>query len=35
MDFGAARDFNEFFYRLTSAVADAPQRPVVYPRTGG
>ncbi len=35
MDFDAARDFNEFFYRLTDAVADAPQRPVVYPRTGG
>jgi Zn-dependent M28 family amino/carboxypeptidase len=31
MDFDAARDFNEFFYRLTDAVADAPQRPVVYP----
>jgi hypothetical protein len=29
MDFDAARDFNEFFYRLTDAVADAPQRPVV------
>ncbi len=35
MDFGAARDFNEFFYRLTDAVADAPQKPVVYPRSGG
>ena len=35
MDFDAARDFNEFFYRLTDAVADAPQRPVVYQRTGG
>jgi hypothetical protein len=30
MDFDAARDFDEFFYRLTDAVADAPQRPVVY-----
>jgi Zn-dependent M28 family amino/carboxypeptidase len=30
MDFDAARDFNEFFYRLTDAVADAPQRPVIY-----
>jgi Zn-dependent M28 family amino/carboxypeptidase len=35
VDFGAARDFNEFFYRLTDGVADAPQRPVIYPRTGG
>ena len=33
MDFDAARDFNEFFYRLTEAVADLPQRPVIYPRT--
>jgi hypothetical protein len=31
-DFDAASAFNEFFYRLTDAVADAPQRPVVYPR---
>ena len=30
MDFGAARDFNEFFYRLTDAVADAPERPIIY-----
>ncbi|HTU58011.1 MAG TPA: M28 family peptidase, partial [Polyangiales bacterium] len=30
MDFDAARDFNTFFYRLTDAVADAPQRPVMY-----
>lgn len=30
MDFEAAKDFNEFFYRLTDAVADAPQRPVIY-----
>jgi hypothetical protein len=30
MDFDAARDFNEFFYRLTDAVADTPQRPVIY-----
>jgi hypothetical protein len=29
VDFDAARDFNEFFYRLTDAVADARQRPVV------
>jgi len=33
MDFDAARDFNQFFYRLTDAVADMPERPVVYPRT--
>ena len=32
MDFDAARDFNEFFYRLTDSVADAPQRPVIYPQ---
>jgi hypothetical protein len=32
VDFDAARDFNEFFYRLTDAVADLQQRPVVYPR---
>ena len=32
MDFDAAKDFNEFFYRLTDAVADAPQRPVIYPQ---
>jgi hypothetical protein len=31
-DFDAASAFNVFFYRLTDAVADAPQRPVVYPR---
>jgi hypothetical protein len=35
MDFEAARGFNEFFYRLTDAVADAPQRPVVFPQGGG
>ncbi len=29
MDFDAARDFNRFFYRLTDAVADAPERPVM------
>lgn len=34
MDFDAARDFNEFFYRLTDAVADGAQRPVVYPTSG-
>lgn len=34
MDFDAARDFNEFFYRLTDAVADAPQRPVIYAPIG-
>jgi hypothetical protein len=30
MDFDAARDFDRFFYNLTEAVANAPQRPVVY-----
>jgi Zn-dependent M28 family amino/carboxypeptidase len=27
IDFTAAADFNRFFYRLTAAVADAPERP--------
>lgn len=35
MDFRAARDFNEFFYRLTDTVADAPKRPVLYAPAGG
>jgi hypothetical protein len=35
VDFDAARDFDEFFYRLTDVVADAPLRPVVYPRNDG
>ena len=29
MDFTAARDFNTFFYRLTTAIAAAPERPAV------
>ena len=33
MDFEAARDFNQFFYRLTDAVADVPRRPEVYSQT--
>ena len=31
IDFKAARDFNAFFYALTAAVADAPQRPEWLP----
>jgi hypothetical protein len=31
IDFKAAADFNTFFYRLTEAVADAPQRPAFLP----
>jgi hypothetical protein len=31
IDFKAAADFNTFFYRLTAAVADAPQRPAFLP----
>jgi Zn-dependent M28 family amino/carboxypeptidase len=31
IDFQAAGDFNTFFYRLTAAVADAPQRPAFLP----
>jgi Peptidase family M28/PA domain len=31
IDFQAAADFNTFFYRLTEAVADAPQRPTFLP----
>ena len=31
IDFKAASDFNTFFYRLTAAVADAPQRPRFLP----
>ena len=31
IDFQAAADFNTFFYRLTEAVADAPERPSFLP----
>jgi Zn-dependent M28 family amino/carboxypeptidase len=31
IDFQAAADFNTFFYRLTKAVADAPERPSFLP----
>ncbi len=31
MDFGAAAKFNTFFYRLVTAVADAPNRPQMLP----
>jgi Zn-dependent M28 family amino/carboxypeptidase len=32
MDFDAARDFNQFFYKLTDAVADTPEKPAIYPQ---
>jgi len=35
IDFQAARDFNAFFYRLTEAVADDPQRPAMLKPVGG
>jgi Peptidase family M28 len=31
VDFDAATKFNQFFYRLTEAIADAPQRPTFMP----
>jgi hypothetical protein len=31
MDFAAAAKFNTFFYRLVETIADASQRPAIYP----
>jgi hypothetical protein len=33
MDFDAAAKFDQFFYKLTETVADAPTRPIIYPQS--